>query len=125
MVGSYFDTHKNAKGFLFDGFPRTVAQAVALDKLLELKNTQIAAVIALEVAEEELIKRLLNRGKTSGRSDDTDEEVIRKRFSVYTNETTPVANHYRSNDKFHAVEGEGTVDQIFTRLCEAIDRFPQ
>jgi adenylate kinase len=125
MVGSYFDAHKNAKGFLFDGFPRTVAQAVALDKLLELKNTQIAAVIALEVAEEELIKRLLNRGKTSGRSDDTDEEVIRKRFSVYTNETTPVANHYRSNDKFHAVEGEGTVDQIFTRLCEAIDRFPQ
>ena len=82
MVDSYFDQHKSAKGFLFDGFPRTVAQAVALDKLLELKRTNIAAVLALEVGEEELVKRLLNRGKTSGRSDDTNEEVIRKRFAV-------------------------------------------
>lgn len=125
MVDSYFDAHKNAKGFLFDGFPRTVAQAVALDRLLEMKNTHITAVIALEVGEDELIKRLLNRGKTSGRSDDTDEQVIRKRFSVYTNETTPVANHYRISDKFHTVKGEGTVDQIFAGLCDAIDKVPQ
>jgi len=95
MVDSYFDQHKGAKGFLFDGFPRTVAQAVALDKLLDLKNTSIASVLALEVSEEELVKRLLNRGKTSGRSDDTNEEVIRKRFAVYINETTPVAEHYK------------------------------
>lgn len=122
MVDSYFDQHKEARGFLFDGFPRTVAQAKALDKLLELKKTGIASVLALEVNEEELIKRLLNRGKTSGRSDDTDENVIRQRFSVYNNETSPVAEHYRKAKKFQPVKGEGTVDEIFDRLCDAIDR---
>ena len=122
MVDSYFDQHKDAKGFLFDGFPRTVAQAKALDKLLELKKTFITAVIALDVSEEELVKRLLNRGKTSGRSDDTDEQVIRKRFSVYLNETSPVAEHYRKSKKFQSVKGEGSVDEIFAGLCEAIDK---
>ncbi|HET9431451.1 MAG TPA: adenylate kinase, partial [Chitinophagaceae bacterium] len=86
MVDSCFDKHKDAKGFLFDGFPRTVAQAVALDKLLELKKTEINTVLALEVSEEELKKRLLTRGQTSGRSDDINEEVIHKRFMVYSNE---------------------------------------
>jgi len=122
MVDSYFDHHKDAKGFLFDGFPRTVAQAEALDKLLKLKKTEIAAVMALEVSEEELVKRLLNRGKTSGRSDDTNEEVIRKRFAVYNNETTPVAEHYKKARKFQSVKGEGSIDQIFTSVCEAIDK---
>jgi adenylate kinase len=122
MVDSYFDKHKNAKGFLFDGFPRTVAQAKALDNLLALKKTGIAAVLALEVGEEELVKRLLNRGKTSGRSDDTNEEVIRKRFSVYINETTPVAEHYRKLNKFQSVKGEGSVDEIFDSVSEAIDK---
>ena len=122
MVDSYFDQHKEAIGFLFDGFPRTVAQAKALDKLLELKKTGIASVLALDVNEEELVKRLLNRGKTSGRSDDTDETVIRKRFSVYTKETTPVAEHYKKTRKFQAVKGEGSVDDIFGRLCEVIDK---
>ncbi len=122
MVDSYFDQHPGAKGFLFDGFPRTVAQANALDRLLELKKTGIAAVLALDVSEEELVKRLLNRGKTSGRSDDTDEAVIRKRFSVYTNETSPVAEHYRKTKKFLTVKGEGTVEEIFSRLCESVDR---
>ncbi len=122
MVDSYFDHHKDTKGFLFDGFPRTVAQAKALDKLLELKKTGIAAVLALDVSEDELIKRLLNRGKTSGRSDDSDVEVIKKRFSVYVNETTPVAEHYRRNKKFQTVKGEGTVEEIFGGLCEAIDK---
>lgn len=121
MVDSYFDQHKDARGFLFDGFPRTVAQAKALDKLLELKKTNISTVLALDVNEEELVKRLLNRGKTSGRSDDTDESVIRKRFSVYNNETSPVAEHYKKAKKFQAVKGEGSVDDIFERLCEAID----
>src|SRR5687768_9947655 len=91
MVDSYFDKHKDAKGFLFDGFPRTVAQAQALDKLLALKKTDITLFLALEVSEEELVKRLIKRGKTSGRSDDTDESVIRKRLAVYNSETTPVA----------------------------------
>ena len=122
MVDSYFDHHKDAKGFLFDGFPRTVAQAEALDKLLKLKKTEIAAVMALEVSEEELVKRLLNRGKTSGRSDDTNEEVIRKRFAVYNNETTPVAEHYKKARKFQSVKGEGSIDQIFTSVCDAIDK---
>lgn len=122
MVDSYFDKHKDAKGFLFDGFPRTVAQADALDKLLYLKKTSIAAVLALEVSEEELVKRLLNRGKTSGRSDDTNEEVIRKRFSVYSNETKPVAEHYKRAHKFHPVKGEGTVDEIFKSICKEINK---
>lgn len=122
MVDSYFDKHEDAKGFLFDGFPRTVAQAEALDKLLDLKKTQIAVVLALDVSEEELIKRLLNRGKTSGRSDDTNEEVIRKRFYVYTNETKPVAEHYKKADKFLSIKGEGTVDEIFESICKEIDK---
>jgi adenylate kinase len=122
MVDSYFDQHKEAKGILFDGFPRTVGQAKALDKLLELKKTGIATVLALEVTEDELIQRLLNRGKTSRRSDDTDEEVIRKRFSVYKQETTPVADHYRKQKKFQPVKGEGSVEEIFNGICEAIDK---
>ncbi|MBM3416569.1 MAG: adenylate kinase [Bacteroidetes bacterium] len=122
MVDSYFDQHRDARGFLFDGFPRTVAQAKALDKLLGLKKTGISAVLALEVNEEELIKRLRNRGKTSGRSDDTDEKVIRKRFSVYNLETSPVAEYYKKVKKFYAIKGEGTVEEIFERLCETIDK---
>ena len=122
MIDSSLEHHKNAKGFLFDGFPRTVAQAKALDKLLDLKKTTIATVLALEVNDEELIKRLLNRGKTSGRSDDTDESVIRKRLKVYNNDTAPVAEHYKKAKKFQAVKGEGTIEEIFSLLSEAIDR---
>ena len=122
MVGSFFDKHKEANGFLFDGFPRTVAQAQALDKLLALKKTDIAVVLALDVTEEELVKRLLNRGKTSGRTDDTDESVIRKRFSVYTNETSPVADYYKKVRKFKGIHGEGSVDEINAALRQAIDK---
>lgn len=121
MVDVYFEKHKKAKGFLFDGFPRTVAQARALDQLMEQKKTSIVLVLALEVSEEELVKRLLNRGKTSGRSDDTNEEVIRKRFTVYSDETTPVASHYKKSGKFQEVRGEGTVNEIFNALCTAIN----
>ena len=122
MVDSYFDRHKEARGFLFDGFPRTVAQAKALDNLLQLKKTEIDAVLALDVTEEELVKRLLNRGKTSGRSDDTNEEVIRKRFAVYESETTPVAQHYRVANKFESIPGEGSVDDIFEAISHAINK---
>ena len=122
MVDSFFDKHKDANGFLFDGFPRTVAQAQALDKLLSFKKTDIAVVIALDVTEEELVKRLLKRGKTSGRTDDTDESVIRKRFSVYTNETSPVADYYKKARKFKAIHGEGSVDEINAALRQAIDK---
>ncbi|MBI3138362.1 MAG: adenylate kinase [Sphingobacteriales bacterium] len=122
MVDSFFELHKGARGFLFDGFPRTAAQATALDKLLALKETGIAAVLALEVGEDELVKRLLNRGKTSGRSDDTDEGVIRKRFAVYKSETSAVADHYKAAGKFKSIKGEGTVEDIFSALCTAIDK---
>jgi adenylate kinase len=122
MVDSYFDKNPGVKGFLFDGFPRTAAQAIALDKLLELKKTEISIVLALEVSEEELVKRLLNRGKTSGRSDDTHEDVIRKRFAVYNDETSPVAEHYKKARKFQSIKGEGTVDEIFAAICQAVDK---
>lgn len=122
MVDSFFNKHKDAVGFLFDGFPRTVAQAQALDKLLTFKKTGIATVLALDVTEEELVKRLLNRGKTSGRSDDTNEDVIRKRFSVYINETTPVADYYKKAKKLKLIHGEGSVDEINAALRQAIDK---
>lgn len=121
MIDSSLEKHPNAKGFLFDGFPRTAAQAEALDKLLSFKKTAISKVLALDVSEEELVKRLLKRGETSGRSDDTNEEVIRKRFGVYTKETSAVADHYKALGKFETVKGEGTVEEIFEALSNAIE----
>ena len=122
MVDSYFDQHKGAKGFLFDGFPRTVAQAKALDKLLELKKTEISKVLILDVNEEELIKRLILRGKTSGRSDDTDESIQRNRQEVYKKETLPVAAHYAKGKKVIHIDGMGEVKEIFERLSSHIDK---
>lgn len=122
MIDNSLEQHKDAKGFLFDGFPRTANQAKALDKLLELKRTTIHSVLALEVSEEELVKRLLERGKTSGRSDDTNESVIRNRFSVYQNETAPVAEHYKTLHKFKAIPGEGSVEDISNALSAQIDK---
>ena len=122
MVDSYFDQHKDAIGFLFDGFPRTVAQAQALDKLLELKKTEIGKVLILDVDEEELIKRLVNRGKTSGRSDDADENIQRNRQEVYKKETLPVASYYTKSKKVTSVDGMGDVQAIFERLAAHIDK---
>ncbi|MBI3718260.1 MAG: adenylate kinase [Sphingobacteriales bacterium] len=121
MVGSFFDKHKDAKGFLFDGFPRTNAQAEALDKLLTFKNTSIAVVLALQVSEEELVKRLLGRGLTSGRSDDTNETVIRARIVEYNVKTAAVADYYKQFDKVEDIAGEGSVDDILASLCQSID----
>lgn len=121
MISSALDTHKDAKGFLFDGFPRTAAQAEALDKLLELKHTSIAVMLALQVGEEELVSRLLKRGETSGRSDDTNEQIIRNRITEYYTKTTAVADYYRQFDKVVLVEGEGSIDGIFESLCAEID----
>jgi adenylate kinase len=122
MVDSYFDQHKDAIGFLFDGFPRTVAQAKALDKLLELKKTEISKVLILDVDEEELIKRLVLRGKTSGRSDDADENIQRNRQEVYKKETLPVASYYSKAKKVASVDGMGDVQAIFDRLAAHIDK---
>ena len=121
MIDSCLEKHADAKGFLFDGFPRTVAQAEALDKLLALKKTGICKVLALEVDEEELTRRLVRRGETSGRSDDTSEDVIRQRFSVYKKDTEPVAGYYKEQGKFEVVKGMGTVDDIFEALRGCIE----
>lgn len=121
MVDSYFDQHKEAKGFLFDGFPRTVAQAIALDKLLELKKTEIGKVLILDVNEDELIKRLVLRGKTSGRSDDSDEKIQRNRQEVYKKETLPVADYYSKSKKVATVDGKGEIQEVFERLASHID----
>lgn len=122
MISSALESNPQAKGFLFDGFPRTVAQSEALDKLLQLKNTEIGIVLALEVSEEELVHRLLNRGLSSGRSDDTNESVIRARIAEYRSKTTVVADYYSQFDKVVHIKGEGTVDQIFSSLCSEIDQ---
>jgi adenylate kinase len=121
MIRSALDANPNAKGFLFDGFPRTVAQSEALDMLLAEKNSSITLVLALEVSREELVQRLLNRGKTSGRSDDTNEEIIRARLIEYENKTSSVADFYAQFDKVAKVKGEGSIDYIFEALCWQID----
>ena len=121
MISSALDTYRDVNGFLFDGFPRTTAQAEALDKLLDFNKTSIGAVLFLQVPEDELISRMINRAKTSGRSDDADENVQRKRLEVYNRDTLPVANHYSKSDKVVEVEGVGTVDDIFQALCAVID----
>ena len=121
MISSALDDNPDAKGFLFDGFPRTSAQAEALDKLLDLKKTSIGVMLALDVSEEELVKRLLKRGETSGRSDDTNEQVIRARITEYRNKTEAVADYYRQFEKVVMVKGEGSIDDIFNGLCKEID----
>jgi adenylate kinase len=120
MISSALDNNPHAKGFLFDGFPRTTAQAEALDNLLSQRRAAINILLALNVTEEELVKRLLNRGLTSGRSDDTNEEVVRARIVEYNKKTSAVADYYRQFDKVVMIKGEGTVDEIFDALCQAI-----
>ena len=122
MISSALDENPAAKGFLFDGFPRTAAQAEALDKLLELKKSSIAVMLALDVSEEELIKRLEKRGQTSGRSDDTNQQVIKARIVEYHNKTAPVAGYYRNFNKVVMIKGEGTINEIFESLCTEIDK---
>jgi len=121
MIRSAIRQNPQAKGFLFDGFPRTVAQSEALDELLAENKSEINVVLALQVGEEELIGRLLNRGKTSGRSDDVNEGVIRARITEYENKTAPVAGHYDLADKVVRVKGEGEVEEIFDTLCDEIE----
>ena len=122
MISSALDENPSAKGFLFDGFPRTSAQAEALDNLLQLKNAPISAMLAMDVTEDELIKRLLKRGETSGRSDDNNEEVIRARIIEYHTKTAIVADYYKKFNKAVMINGEGTIDDIFERLCTEIGK---
>ena len=122
MISAALENNPGVPGFLFDGFPRTTAQAEALDKLLEGKRSEIGIVLALQVPDEELISRMINRAKTSGRVDDADEKVQRKRLDVYLRETLPVANHYAQKNKVQEIYGVGTVDEIFGKLSEEIER---
>lgn len=121
MLRNKVEAHPEANGFIFDGFPRTIPQAEALDALLQSMDTSIALLIALQVNEEEIVQRLLLRGQSSGRADDSDESVIRKRFSVYREQTAPVYDYYDKQGKSHSVNGVGSIDDIFDRLCTLID----
>ena len=121
MVEDKVKSTTNSAGFIFDGFPRTVAQAEALDTLMIENGTPIDMMLSLVVDEEELLKRLLNRGKISGRPDDQNPDKIKNRFRVYKNETTPVAEFYSSQSKLSEIHGVGDIDSIFNSLTETID----
>ncbi|MBL4716766.1 MAG: adenylate kinase [Bacteroidetes bacterium] len=122
MISNKLDSNPDAEGFIFDGFPRTVAQAEALDSLLSGKNTSINQMLALQVDDEELISRLLKRAETEGRSDDADESIIRNRIQEYNNKTAPLADYYQGQGKFSAIQGTGSIDDIFDKLTEAIEQ---
>ena len=121
MLEAEVDANPDAGGFIFDGFPRTAKQAEALDEFLHCKEMSIQATIALEVDEDVLIKRLLNRGKDSGRADDQDEEKIRNRFEEYNNKTAPLISYYKLQNKFHRITGVGTVTEISEQLIALLD----
>lgn len=120
MIESKLDENPNVKGFIFDGFPRTSSQAISLDDLLQKKGTGISAMLALEVDDKELIKRLLLRGQHSGRPDDKNEDVIRNRIVEYNSKTLPLKKYYNEQGKFHSIDGIGSVDQIFKDLVDRI-----
>lgn len=120
MIGNKLDQNASANGFIFDGFPRTTAQAIELDHLLSKKNTSITLMISLEVEKQELVNRLLNRGKDSGRPDDQDIAIIENRIAVYNRETAVVADYYKAQGKLNNIHGMGSIEEIFKRLCVAI-----
>lgn len=121
MIENKLRENKSVAGFIFDGFPRTVKQAEALDQLLATYNESISVMVALVVDNEELVKRLLIRGETSGRPDDRNETLIRKRIEEYNNKTIPVAEYYEKQDKYVAVNGIGDIPAIFEAISEAIE----
>jgi adenylate kinase len=120
MISNKLDANKDAEGFIFDGFPRTVAQAEALDSLLKSKESAITVMIALEVNDDELEHRLLLRGKGSGRADDANPEVIRRRIKEYNDKTAPVAGFYKAQNKFTSISGIGSIHDIFDSITAVI-----
>lgn len=125
MIDAKLKANPNAKGFIFDGFPRTVPQAEALDALLNANGTPLSGMVALQVPELELVKRLLERGQSSGRPDDSDEAKIAIRVNEYNTKTAPVANYYKGQNKYAEVNGIGEVEHIFAQLSAVIENLPQ
>ncbi len=121
MIRNLLKEHSGAKGFIFDGFPRTNEQARALDELMMEVGSEITQMVALDVPEDELIVRLLARGKDSGRADDSNPEIIKNRIKQYHLKTAPVADYYNNQGKYHTISGIGTVEEIFSRICGQID----
>ncbi|MEM8909159.1 MAG: adenylate kinase, partial [Bacteroidota bacterium] len=121
MLRKKVEANPDVKGYIFDGFPRTIAQSIALDTLMKELGQTITGLLALDVEEEELVKRLLKRGETSGRSDDLDESIVRNRIVVYKKETTPVYDYYSKYDKSFTINGLGSIEAIFDRLCAQVD----
>ena len=121
MLIAEVEKSNDAAGFLFDGYPRTISQANALDAFLPTKGTKITATIALEASDEILVQRLLERGKTSGRIDDQDEDKIRKRYQEYNEKTAPLIAYYVEQNKFHSINGIGEIKEITKRLSDVID----
>ena len=121
MVDDKIKNTPDTNGVIFDGFPRTVHQAKALDELMVKNGTSIAIMLALSVKQEELMARLINRGKDSGRPDDQDVDKIKNRFKVYKRDTEPVAEYYKSQGKLVNIEGVGGIEVIFDRICDAIE----
>ncbi|MBU9878877.1 MULTISPECIES: adenylate kinase [Bacteroides] len=121
ILASVFDSFKDSKGVIFDGFPRTIAQAEALKKMLAERGQDVSVMLDLEVPEEELMVRLIKRGKDSGRADDN-EETIKKRLHVYHSQTSPLIDWYKNEKKYQHINGLGTMDGIFADICEAVDK---
>jgi adenylate kinase len=121
MLKKRVEDNPDVKGFIFDGFPRTTPQAEALDNFLAESGQEITGLIELSVADDEIVKRILRRGQSSGRADDNDQTIIRNRIAVYRRETTPVADYYAEFGRSHKVEGLGSIDTIFDSLCQVID----
>ena len=121
MLKSKMEQHPDVQGVIFDGFPRTIPQAEALDEMLKSKGTAVSLLLSLKVDDAEIINRIVKRGASSGRSDDTDPEIIQNRINTYKSQTTPVADYYAKFGKSKAVEGVGSVDEIFNSLCAEID----
>jgi adenylate kinase len=122
MIRSRIEGNPDAGGFIFDGFPRTEAQARALDRLLEEKGTSILATLSLEVERDELVRRILGRGEDSGRADDQDPAIIGKRIEEYSRKTAPLIEYYKQQGKYKPVVGQGTIEQIFDKLCHLVDQ---
>ena len=123
MVADYVATHKEGTGVIFDGFPRTTAQAEAFDEILAQHGQKVAVMINMEVPEEELVKRILLRGKDSGRADDQSEEIIRNRIDVYNAQTAVVADFYRAQDKYESVPSLGTIDEVAERIGAVVEKY--